>query len=225
MSIAVRVAIALSLPVVLMAQDPYVVAGDHYHLVFENQWVRASRVTYGPHQSAVVHDHPGTPTAVYIYVTDGGEMRLRHFSEDHPGGMLIDRKPVQAGAIRFAKSAPERHSVDYLGDRPMEYVTLELRTEALDRPENDVRLPPVAMDPSKAAAQVQFENGQIRIVRVACASGQRCPQSEHPADPAVVVAMSGPHRGEVDWSPQRPADGPLEQVRIELKSKPVNSAR
>jgi hypothetical protein len=45
------------------------------------------------------------------------------------------------------------------------------------------------------------------------------------ADPAVVVVMSGPHRGEVDWSPQRLAEGPIEQVRIELKSKPVNGAR
>jgi len=36
--------------------------------------------------------------------------------------------------------------------------------------------------------------------------------------------MSGPRHGEIEWSPG-PAQGPLEQVRIELKSKPVNAAR
>ena len=223
MPIAVHVAIALSLPLALMAQDPYVVAGDHYHLVFENQWVRASRVTYEPHGTSPIHDHPETPTTVYIYVTDGGVMRFRHYTGTHVAGVTIDRKPVQSGAIRFAKGAPETHSVEYLGDTPTEYVMLELRTEALDPPTTDVRLPPVAIDPAKPATEVQFENGQIRIVRVACAAGLPCPNSRHPADPAVVVIISGPHRGEVDWSPP-PADGPLEQVRIELKSKPVNGA-
>jgi hypothetical protein len=38
------------------------------------------------------------------------------------------------------------------------------------------------------------------------------------------MTMSGPHRGEVEWwSP--PAVGPLEQIRVELKSEPMNSAR
>jgi hypothetical protein len=36
--------------------------------------------------------------------------------------------------------------------------------------------------------------------------------------------MSGLHRGEVEWS-TAPAVGPLEQIRLELKSKPMNHAR
>jgi len=68
--------------------------------------------------------------------------------------------------------------------------------------------------------KLQFENGQVRILRVGCAAGQRCPDSEHPTDAAVTVTMSGPHRGEMQWSPAA-AEGPLEQVRIELKTKPV----
>jgi hypothetical protein len=68
---------------------------------------------------------------------------------------------------------------------------------------------------------VRFENGQVRIVHVTCGTGQACPASEHAANPAVVVTLSGPHRGEIDWSPG-PGRGPLEQMRIELKSKPVN---
>jgi hypothetical protein len=67
---------------------------------------------------------------------------------------------------------------------------------------------------------VAFENRQVRIIRVACAAARACPASAHPADPAVVVTMSGPRRGEILWSP-KPQQGRLEQVRIELKTKPV----
>jgi hypothetical protein len=114
--------------------------------------------------------------------------------------------------------------VEYMGDAPMEYVRVELKTVPLDLPAKDVRLPPVALDPSKAAMQSQFENGQVRILRVMCPAGEACPTSEHPDDPAVVVTMSGPKRGQLEWSPATVAQGPLEQVRIELKTKPAGGA-
>jgi quercetin dioxygenase-like cupin family protein len=204
-------------------QDPYGVAGDHYHLMFENAWVRAARVTYGPHETAPVHQHPSTPTTVYIYVTDGGVMRFNHVTGERVAGLAINRKPVKAGAIRFAHGAAETHSVEYLGDAPTEYARIELRTEALDRPTRDVRLPPASFDHSGSRAITQFENGQVRIVRLLCAAGERCPESTHPKDPAVVVTMSGPDRGRIEWSPAS-AVGPVELVRIELKTKPVSGS-
>jgi hypothetical protein len=174
------------------AQDPYRVAGDHYHLIFENAWARATRVTYGPHETAPVHDHPPTPTTVYVYVTDGGVMRFHHVAGEHVAGQTFDRAAVKAG-----------------------------RTDPLERPTRDVRLRPVSLDPTRSAAQTQFENAQVRIIRVMCAAGEDCPLSEHPGDPAVVVIMSGPRRGQVEWSPTSVTRGPAEEVRIELKTKPV----
>jgi hypothetical protein len=212
-------------------QDPYVVAGDHYHLLFENDWARASRVTYGPHETAPVHDHPPTPTSIYIYVTAGGEFRFKHITGFKVSGYTITRPAVQAGAIRFAHSAPETHSVEYLGDVPTEYVRIELRTEAPDIPVRDVRIPPAAMDPAKSGVRKEFENGQIRILRVVCAPGDPCPVSQNPDDPAIVTVMNGSDRGMVRWSPKAeeanaPAARPLEEVRIELKTEPVaKSAR
>lgn len=201
-------------------QNPYSVARTHYQLIFENDWARAARVTYGPHEKAPVHDHPATPTTVYVYVTDGGVMRFHHVTGDRVAGVNIDRPPVKAGAIRFAHGAPETHWVEYLGDLPTEYVRIELRTEPLERPVRDVRLPPVALDPAKSAIQTQFENAQVRILRIMCPPGEPCPASPEPGAPAVVVTMAGPQRGHVEWSPP-PARGPLELVRIELKTKPV----
>src|SRR5580698_4708560 len=66
---------------------------------------------------------------------------------EHFAGVNIDRKPVQAGAIRFARGAPETYSVEYLGDTATEYHRIELRTEPLDCPIRDIRLPPVTLDP------------------------------------------------------------------------------
>jgi len=202
------------------AQDPYLAAGDHYHLVFENAWARATRVTYGPHETAPVHDHSLTPTAIYIYVTDGGEFRFKHMTGFKVAGTVITRPAVKAGAIRFAHSAPETHSVEYLGAAPTEYIRIELRTEARDLPLRNIRIPPPAMDPSKSAVVNEFENGQVRILRVVCAAGERCPPSKNPNDPAIVTVMTGPDRGAVRWQP-KPGKGPRDEVRIELKTDPV----
>src|ERR1700733_1905468 len=110
----------------LLSQDPYKVAGDHYHLVFENRWVRATRVTDGPHERAAVHAHPSTPLAIFVYVTDGGVMQFHHLTGYAVKGFTVDRKPVKAGAIRIAHGVPETHSVDYMGDEPTEYARIEL---------------------------------------------------------------------------------------------------
>ncbi len=201
-------------------QDPYLVAGEHYHLVFENAWARATRVTYGPHETAPVHEHPPTPTSIYIYVTDGGEFRFKHITGFKVPGYIITRPAVKAGAIRFAHSAPETHSVEYLGDAPTEYVRIELRTDPINAPIRDVRIPPDLSDPAKSLVTNVFENGQIRILRVVCAYGEVCPASQNPEDPAIVTVMNGSDRGAVRWLPAR-EKGPVEEVRIELKTEPV----
>ena len=205
----------------LLSQDPFQVAGDHYHLVFENQWVRATRVTYGPHETAPVHNHPPNPVTIYVYVTDGGVMQFNHMTGFRKSGVVIERPAVKAGAIRVSHGQPETHSVKYLGDEPTEYARIELRTEPLDQPTRDVRLPPYTFG-KPSAAEKQFENGQLRVMRVLCAAAQKCPVSANPDDPAVVVVLSGSRRGEILWSPQAQT-GPMEQVRIELKSAPEDN--
>lgn len=209
------------LAIAAAGQDPYRAAGDHYHLIFENAWARVTRVTYLPHSTAPVHDHSLTPTAIYIYVTNGGEMRFKHMTGMKVAGTVITRPAVKAGDIRVAHSAPETHSVEYLGDEPTEYIRIELRTEAPVVPLRNIRIPaPAPMDSKKSAVLKEFENSQVRILRVMCAAGESCPKSRNPDDRAMVIVMSGPERGEVRWSPQA-EKGPLDEVRIELKTDPV----
>ncbi|MGD0300077.1 MAG: hypothetical protein ABSE86_23550 [Bryobacteraceae bacterium] len=44
---------------------------------FENPWVQIVRAHYLPLEKTAEHEHPPSPT-VYIYVTDGGRLKLAH---------------------------------------------------------------------------------------------------------------------------------------------------
>ena len=50
-----------------MAQDPVKVDSKHYKVEFENDQVRVLRISYGPHEKSVMHEHPAS---VAIFLTD-----------------------------------------------------------------------------------------------------------------------------------------------------------
>jgi hypothetical protein len=227
----------------LAAQDPLKVAPNHYRMVLENPWVRVVRVSYAPHETAPMHNHPQIPT-IYVYITDSGPMTFLH-SE----GLALERRPLTAGGIRFNAGNLERHRVEYDGDIPTSYLRIELKTEPLDRlqPGRDIRRQRETAPPGENLFKTQFANGQVRIIRVICAPGKDCPTSEHPADPALVVAMSAGATisrdtneanrrtwqvGDVDFSPggslkssqsgwHNAGREAFEMLRLELPSKPA----
>ena len=55
------------------AQDAVVADSDHYVVEFENDHVRVLRVTYGPNESSVMHEHPNH---VAVALTDGGVWKM-----------------------------------------------------------------------------------------------------------------------------------------------------
>lgn len=148
------------------AQDPYKLAPQNYQSEFENDWVRVSRVRYKPGDRIAVHDHPAVNT-VYVYLTDGGEVRFGH--QEFAG---TARPAVKAGAVRFARASKETHDTAYLGDQPSEYLRVELKTD----PGGTMRNQRIAAD---AAGPV--ETAQARIVRLRCGDCQPLPR------PSVVV--------------------------------------
>ena len=52
---------------VALAQDPVKVDAKHYKVEFENEQVRVLRITYGPGEKSVMHEHPD---AVAAFLTD-----------------------------------------------------------------------------------------------------------------------------------------------------------
>lgn len=176
---------------------------------FENPWVRIVRVRYSPHEKTRAHDHPSTPT-VYVYTTDGGRLRILHDEMEKP----VIRPVVKAGAVRFNRGAFEHHQVEELDGVASEYLRLELKIAPIELPAQDIRRPPDDRTP--------YESGMIRILRVTCAPRSLCPASAHPEDPAVIVTGKKFQWREANAPPvMNSSSAPMEQVRVELKSKPL----
>ena len=68
--------------------DAVIVDPAHYHVLVENEWMRAIALTVGPHEKLKMHKHPATGPW-WFYLTDQ-DMRQYH-ADGH-----IARKPLQS---------------------------------------------------------------------------------------------------------------------------------
>src|SRR5262250_39630 len=99
----------------VLAQDAVKVDPKHYKVEFENAQVRVLRVTYGPHEKSVMHDHPAN---VAVWLTD-----------EHGKFTLPDGKTQETHkkAGETAWGPAEKHLPENLSDKPLELVLVELK--------------------------------------------------------------------------------------------------
>jgi len=115
--VAAAVVLVLSmLPV--MAQDAVEVDSKHYKVEFENDEVRVVRITYGPHEKSVMHEHPAN---VAIFLTDG-QARFTL-----PDGKTQDAT-MKAGTSQWDGGG--KHLPENTGDKPFELILVELKSKA-----------------------------------------------------------------------------------------------
>lgn len=100
------------------AQDPVKLDPKHYKVEFENDQVRVLRITYGPHEKSVMHDHPAN---VAVFLTDGHAQFTLH------DGKTVDA-PIKAGTTQWDPGG--QHLPENVGDKPFELVVVELKTKA-----------------------------------------------------------------------------------------------
>jgi len=97
------------------AQDAVKVDPKHYKVEFENDKIRVLRITYGPHEKSVMHDHPEN---VAVFLVDGqAKFTL-------PDGTTQDA-PLKAGAMQH--DAGGKHLPENMGDTPFELILVELK--------------------------------------------------------------------------------------------------
>ena len=108
------IALATTLAV---AQDPTVVDAKHYKATFENDQVRVLKITYGPKEKSVMHEHPN---AVAVFLTDG------QIKFQLPDGKTQEAS-VKAGQSMFTPAG--KHLPENVGDKPFEVVLVELKTK------------------------------------------------------------------------------------------------
>jgi len=117
MSRAIRFTIlpALALALPLAAQDAVKVDPKHYKVEFENAQVRVLRITYGPGEKSVMHDHPAS---VAVFLTDH-EVRFTL-----PDGKTEDA-PGKAGDTRWSPAG--KYLPQNAGSKRLELVLVELK--------------------------------------------------------------------------------------------------
>ena len=97
------------------AQDAVKVDAKHYKVEAENDQVRILRVTYGPHEKSVMHEHPA---AVAVALTDAV---VKFTLAD---GKTEERR-FKAGQAVFMPA--EKHLPENTSDKPFEIVVTELK--------------------------------------------------------------------------------------------------
>ncbi|MDO8550709.1 MAG: cytoplasmic protein [Ignavibacteria bacterium] len=100
------------------AQDAVKVDPKHYKVEFENDQIRVLRITYGPKEKSVMHEHPN---AVAIFLTDiNGKFTL-------PDGTTQDNKS-KAGMTLWTPAG--KHLPENVGDKPFELILVEMKNKS-----------------------------------------------------------------------------------------------
>lgn len=98
------------------AQDPVAVDSTHYKVVFENEQVRVLRISYGPNEESVMHQHPA---GVVVFLDDqNAEFTL-------PDGQTVEVSGKAGDAIWTEAGA---HLPRNVSDQPFELILVELKS-------------------------------------------------------------------------------------------------
>ena len=99
----------------VFAQDPTVVDAEKYVVEFENDHVRVVRITYGPGDKSVMHDHPASVSVML----SAGMIRM-HFAD----GSTEDIEATDGQTMWMDAGS---HLPENIGDEAFEVIQVELK--------------------------------------------------------------------------------------------------
>ena len=100
-----------------VAQDAAKLDSTHYKVEFENDHVRVLRISYGPGEKSVMHEHPN---AVAVILSDG-----RWKMTDSEG--KIEEIAAKAGQVLWTPAV--KHLPENMGDEPTEVILVEMKVK------------------------------------------------------------------------------------------------
>ena len=100
------------------AQDAVMVDSKHYTIEFENDQVRVLRISYGPGEKSVMHEHPA---GVAVFLTDA------RTTFTLPDGTIV---PNDAKAKSVVWDAGGKHLPANVSDDSFELILVELKNTA-----------------------------------------------------------------------------------------------
>jgi len=192
----------------------------------ENDQVRVLVVTEQPHIKTSLHKHDVNRVMIYLnagkqeFVTEGKNSEVVY----------------KAGEAKWSP-AGGMHTAELMSSDQMKIVEVEIK-----KPGDPAKVVNTPLDPPKIDKQdyhVEFENNQVRVVRVKMAAHRKVPEHEHQLNRVVVYlsdqdgTMTTPdgqttkaqHKpGEVSWGgpvkhrEENMMDKPFEAIVVELKN-------
>jgi quercetin dioxygenase-like cupin family protein len=212
------------LPILLLAGVPLFAQGNKPAI--ENDQVRVLVVTDQPHVKTSLHKHDVNRVMIYLnagkqeIVTEGKKADVEY----------------KAGEAKWSP-AGGMHTAEVTSAAPLKIVEVEIK-----KPGDPAKTITTPLDPPKIDKQdyrVEFENSQVRVVRVKMAAHRKVPEHEHQLNRVVVYltdqdgtmttadgqTTKAQHKpGEASWGgpvkhrEENLMDKPFEAVVIELKN-------
>ena len=104
-------------PNMAVAQDPTKVDAKHYTVAFENDQVQILRVSYGPREKSVLHEHPNS---IAVFLVDG---KIKFTLADGTS----QERDVKVGQSVWNPAG--KHLPENMGDKPFEVVLIEMKSK------------------------------------------------------------------------------------------------
>lgn len=192
----------------------------------DNEQVKVLNVTVPPHQKGKMHDHK--INRVMIYLQAGKQELVFQDGKKQP-------LTWKAGDVKWSAAAG-MHTAEITSDKPVTIIEVELKKGAPAKVKPAGDLDPVKLDPKHY--KVEFENAQVRVLRVKIGGKETVPMHVHSRDRVVAYitdmdfrvtggdgkAVHATHKagdvtfsGEAKHKEENLSDKPLELVVVELK--------
>lgn len=194
--------------------------------LIDNDQVRVLKAVDQPHVKTKPHEHKVNRVMVYL-----GPARQEFVS-----GGKTTVSDWKAGQAVWSPAAPT-HTAEVISDQPLTIIEVELKKPAPAQPTAFPALDPVRVEPKRY--HVEFENPQVRVLRVHVGPKEKVALHEHALNRVVVyltdqdgtmtsadgkTERSVHKAGDVVWggpakhSEANLGSGPFEVIVVELKN-------
>jgi hypothetical protein len=190
----------------------------------DNDQVRVITAHEKPHVKTALHEHKFN--RVMIYLQPGSQ-------EIVPQNGLKTVMNFKAGEVRWSQVGG-MHTSEVVSEAPVSIIELEIKQGSGQTPET--KLDPLTVDPQDY--KLEFENTQVRVIRVHMPAHRQVPLHEHVLNRVVVyltdqntktitdgkVETVRHKAGETSWggpvthTEENLMDGPFEALVVELKN-------
>ena len=214
-------------PAALFVISAYMLFGQDPRIVVENDSVKVLKVPVEAHVKTKMHDHKVNRVMIYL---QAGKQDINY--QDGTKAVL----PFKAGEALWSPRSG-MHIAEMSSDKQVTIIEVELKKPAPSVTPTTSAMDPLKVDPKHY--KVDFENAQVRVLRVKIGPHETAPMHEHALNRVVtyltdqdfqVTSADGKvehvqHKaGDASWGPpakhkeENLSDKPFEVLVVELKS-------